>query len=64
MIHSLRQLQTAIDTFDNNPQIAMACLNDDQPDGGFKGVGDRFADWMQERWGEVDVNWERDGVEW
>ncbi|EIW71167.1 hypothetical protein TREMEDRAFT_67606 [Tremella mesenterica DSM 1558] len=61
-IHSVRQLQASLASIDSHPELAMACLNDDQPD---KAVGDVrgvFGEWMFGRWGGNGPwnEWERD----
>jgi len=50
-IHSLRQLDYALRSNDGVSNLAMAGINDDQPDGAGEVVRDRFEKWMKGRWG-------------
>jgi hypothetical protein len=69
MVHSPGQLTKKLKEFEDTKK-AMTCINDDQPDGisGEKRqeTKERFAAWMQEKWGgEGGWNdWERENASW
>ncbi|KAK4683943.1 hypothetical protein P7C73_g6265, partial [Tremellales sp. Uapishka_1] len=66
MAHSAKQLATILNNIEKSTDVALVCINDDQPDSSNGDVGDKFADWMQGRWGDESewVDWEREDVEW
>lgn len=64
MIHSPSQLRTALSQFSAQSNIALACLNDDQPDRVGAQSKNILAAWMQERWGGVEADYEKEGHPW
>ena len=60
-VHNIKNLQAAIQKFDKHRGIAMACINDDQPDDGHGETAALFTNWLLDRWGGVDAPWEEEG---
>ena len=65
-IHSLLQLKASLAGFDKDPGLALACLNDDQPDRTIGSVKGTLGQWMEGRWGGKGPwdKWERPGAKW
>lgn len=66
LIQNLNDLETAIAKVESpkGTPVSLVCFNDDQPDNAPDGVQERFGEWMEERWRDVDAKWEKEGVQW
>ena len=65
-IRSLRQMDAAFISIDREKNLALACINDDQPDSAGEAVKEKFTAWMKGRWGGAGPwkEWEREDAEW
>jgi hypothetical protein len=63
-VHNSLQLNSVIKQLDKDENIALVCINDDQPDKSSIGVGSAFSKWMEGRWGGVNASWEKTGEAW
>jgi len=66
MIHGTVQMHNVLKQLTNDHNLAMACINDDQPDKGHPHVRAQFQRWMREQFGEESkfVQWEKYNVSW
>jgi hypothetical protein len=66
MVHSTLELHNVIKQVKNSKDLALLCINDDQPDNYNTHVRVQFQKWMMEAFGQVSkfVQWEREGKEW
>jgi 3-O-alpha-D-mannopyranosyl-alpha-D-mannopyranose xylosylphosphotransferase len=66
LIQNMDDLEKTIREIDDpyGERAALACLNDDQPDDADDAVRVRYAQWMEEKWGDVDAQWEKKGMSW
>ncbi|RSH92244.1 hypothetical protein EHS25_008659 [Saitozyma podzolica] len=60
MVRTYRQLENTLASFDRREDLAMVCINDDQPD--YAGEENRrvYREWTERRWGKVQATWERE----
>ena len=62
----MKQLDSTFKSIDTDDSLAMACINDDQPDTAGQAVRERYVQWMEGRWGGRGVwdEWEKEGAAW
>lgn len=65
MVHNANEMTNTLKHFSDHPDIAMTCINDDQPDSSDgSSVGKILGEWMEKKFGEWDAGWERQGWAW
>lgn len=64
MTHNGREMEKVLKDIDSHEEVAMACINDDQPDGSDGAAGEKLGHWMEGRFGAWDAGWEKEDWAW
>lgn len=64
MTHNGPEMVKVLKDIDSREEVAMTCINDDQPDGADGSAGVHLGEWMERRFGEWEAGWEKEGWPW
>lgn len=64
MTHNGGEMEKVLKDIDAHEDVAMACINDDQPDNSDGSAGKKLGGWMEGRFGDWEAGWEKEGWAW